>query len=149
MSILDRVQQDYTQALKDKETTKVDILRVVISSLKNAQIQKGQDKSMTDDEQMKIVQTEVKKLKDAVDQYTKAGRDDLAKTEKTQLDIVMAYMPEQLSDEDLKAIVGEVIKETGAENMSQMGMVMGAAMSKVSGKADGNAVKEIVMELLG
>lgn len=148
MSILDRVHQDYTQALKSGNSIKVDILRILRSSLQNAQIQKGHENPLSDSEQQKIIQSEVKKLKDAMEQYEKAGRSELAEREKNQLDVVMKYMPKQLSEDEVRTIVKEVMKESGAENKSQMGVVMGTVMGKISGKADGSVVKEIVMEEL-
>lgn len=148
MSILDTIRKDYINALKSGEKVKVDILRMVTTSLTNAQIQKGRENKLTEAEEIKVLSSEAKKLKDAIEKFKAGKRDDLAEREKEQLDILLEYLPEQLSAEELEKTVKEVIDELGAKSRADMGNVMGAAMKNVEGKADGNQVKEIVMKLL-
>ena len=148
MSILKKIQQDSISAMKEGKKEELEILKVVATSLNNAQIQKGREEKLSKDEEIKIISTEVKKLKDSISQFETAGRDELAKREAIQLEIAIKYLPTQLDDKEIESIVKEVIDEVGATSKGDMGMVMGAAMTKVAGQADGNQVKEIVMKML-
>ena len=92
--------------------------------------------------------SEAKKVKDSIEQYEKGGRSELADREKKQLAVIEKYLPEQAGEEEVRKVVQKVIDDTGASNMSQMGMVMGASMKELQGKADGKVVSEVVKELL-
>ncbi len=148
MSILEKIHRDSIKAMKEGKKNEIGILRVVTTSLKNAQIQKGRDKKMTKEDEIKVLSSEVKKLKDAVEQFQKGGREDLAQREQEQLEVILGYLPAQLDKSEIENIVKEVINEVGATSKGDMGMVMGPVMKKVAGKADGKEVKEIVMEML-
>ena len=148
MSILKNIKKDSISAMKSGKKDDMEILKVVMTSLNNAQIQKGREKELTKDEEIKVVSSEVKKLKEAALQYKTAGRDDLAQREEAQLEVMFKYLPAQLDGKKIEKIVKEVINEVGATGKGDMGMVMGATMKRVAGQADGNDVKEIVMKML-
>ena len=97
---------------------------------------------------MSVVQKEAKQRRDSIEEFTKAGRQELADKEQKELEILQKYLPEQLSEEEIKKLVDEAISQTGASNISDMGKVMGALMPKIKGKADGSLVSKIVKESL-
>jgi len=148
MSLLQKIQQDSISAMKKGNSVKTDILKMVIASLKNAVIAKTGDSKISPEEEVKIVFSEAKKLKDSIEQYKKAGRDDLIAREEEQLKYVMEYLPEQMGREDVEKAVKKAIEEVRASGMGDMGKVMGAVMKDLQGKADGTLVSDIVKEKL-
>jgi len=134
------------EALKNKDSEKLSVLRMLKSSIKNSEI--ALKKALDDPEVVKILQREVKQRKDSIESFLSAGREQLAEKEKKEIKYLEKYLPEQLSDDDLTAILETVIVETGAKSMADLGKVMASAMSKVSGRADGSAVSEKAKELL-
>jgi len=146
MTLSEKIRQDMIFALKTKEVLKIDILKMSLASLKNFEIEKGEELTPSDEEQ--IVRKEVKKLKDAFEEYTQAGRDDLAKKEKAQLDVLESYLPKLMSDDEIRAVVEQKAKEINAESIRDIGKVMGAVMKELQGKADGTVVNNIVKEVL-
>lgn len=146
MELLQRIQQDLISAMKEGSDVEADILKIVISALKNKKISKGED--LTEEEEVKVVFSEAKKIKDSISKYEEAGREELAKRERKQLEFVMEYLPEQADEEEIEKIVEETIEEMDAESMKDMGPVMGAVMGKLEGKADGSIVNKIVREKL-
>jgi uncharacterized protein len=148
MALLEKIQEEMLSAAKGGHSVESDILKLVVSALKNAQIAKTAGETLTEEEEIKIVFAEAKKLKDAAEQYTAAGREDLAAREKEQLTYIEKYLPEQAGEDGIRAAVVDVIKETGASGMASMGMVMGTVMQKLQGKADGKIVSDVVKELL-
>lgn len=128
-------------ALKAGDRERVGTLRLVASELQKAA--KGGD---TDE--VAVLQRERKRRLESAEAYREAGRDDLADAEEREAALIDEYLPEQLSDDELRAIVGDVVAETGASSPKEMGRVMSAAMPKVKGRADGKRVSAIVKELL-
>lgn len=146
MSLLERLNSDMKQAMKDKAKTKLNVIRMVKSSLQNEKIQLGRD--LNDDEVLTIVNRELKQRKDSLHEFEKAGRDDLADAVKEEITILVDYLPEQLSEEEILTIVKETIAEVGASSKADMGKVMGAIMPKVKGKADGSLINKLVSQQL-
>lgn len=146
MSLVDTLRKDMFQASKEGLVDKSDILKMAIASIKNAQIEVEEE--LTDAEIQKILRKEVKKIKDSIEQFEKMGRQDLVEKEELQLEVLNSYLPELLSEDDVKKIVESKIKELGASSMKDMGKVMGVVMKELDGKTDGNTVKTIVQELL-
>ena len=146
MSLKDTIKQDYLTAYKAKEETKVSVLRMLQSNIKNVEIDKKEE--LLDEDIVKVVQREIKQRRDSIESYKSGKRDDLAKKEEDELEVLVGYLPKQLSDEDVEKIVKEVISQVGANSKADFGKVMGAAMPKVAGKADGNKVSGIVNKLL-
>ena len=137
---------DMKTAMKAGEKTRVLALRNMISALKARQIDSGN--SLTEDEAVKLFQSMAKKLQDSVEQYEKVGRSDLAENERNELDNLKTYLPEQISEDELRQIVRDVIAEAGAESMADMRKVMPILMPKIAGKADGKTASNMVKELL-
>ena len=143
MSLKDKIISDLTGAMKAKDAERLSVLRMVKANLMNRQIEKGAD--LTDEEITKALQTLVKQRRDSVEQYEKAGRDELAAKEKSEITVLEDYLPQAASKEEIEKAVAEAIAETGASSIKEMGMVMKAAQAKLAGKsADGKTVSETV-----
>lgn len=145
MSLIDRIKKDTFIALKEKDQDKAGILQIVSAELKNEEIEKG---DLSEEQQVAVVRSQVKKLNDSIEQFKKGGRRDLADRDMRQKEILEKYLPSLMSTDEIKSIVSEVISETGAKSMSDMGKVMGAVMPQLKGKADGSDVKAVVEESL-
>ena len=144
--MLDQLQEELKIALKAGEKAKMMGLRNIIGKIKAAQIDKGE--TLTNEESLKILKTAAKQLKESLDQYRKGGRDDLAEKEAFELTLLEKYLPEQLSEEQIRQTVKNIVKNTGAGSMQDMGKVMGATMQELAGSADGKIVQRIVQEEL-
>ena len=117
--------------------------------MKNMEIEKmKKEEGLTDAEVLEVINRAVKQRRDSIEQFEKGGRQDLAEKEKKEMEILMAYLPEQLGEDKIREIIQEVIAQTGAAGKADMGKVMGQAMGKLKGQADGNVVKKIVEEEL-
>ncbi len=132
--------------MKAKDKATLTGLRNIIGKLKAQRIDKGED--LTDQECIQILQSSVKQLKDSIEQYEKGGRDDLAEVEAFELKLIEKYLPEKLSEDDVRILVRKTIKNTGAESIQNMGLIMGAVMKKLAGSAEGKMVQKIVREEL-
>ena len=141
MSVLEQVQDDVRQALKAGEKDRVHALRLIANEL-----QKAAKEDSADD--VEVLQRERKRRLEAAAAYRDGGRADLAAGEEREAEIIASYLPEQLSDEELAAIVGDAVAETGASTPRDMGKVMGVVMPKVKGRADGKRVSATVKERL-
>lgn len=139
--MIEQVQGDATAALKAGERDRATALRLVVSELQKA-AKEGRD------DETAVLQRERKRRVEAATAYRDAGRDDLAETEDREASLIDAYLPEQLSDEDLHAIVGDAVAESGASSPGEMGKVMSVVMPKVRGRADGKRVSAAVKEKL-
>ncbi|HAR1308861.1 TPA: GatB/YqeY domain-containing protein [Enterococcus faecium] len=146
MSLLSRLNDDMKAAMKAKDKESLQVIRMIKSSIQNEQIKEGHD--LTEEEELTVLSREMKQRRDSLHEFEEAGRDDLAEKVKSEIVIVEKYIPEQLSDEEIRQLVQEAITQTGASSMKEFGKVMGAIMPKVKGKADGNQVNAIVKELL-
>ena len=129
----------------EKDALRVSVLRMVMAAILNKEKEKGSDAGeLTDEVVLEIVSSEAKKRKDSIEQYEKGERRDLAEKEKEELGILSAYLPEQMSEEEVRKIVKEKISQLGAAGARDTGKVMGALMSDLKNKADGAVVKRIV-----
>lgn len=144
--MLDQLEEELKIAMKAGEKAKMMGLRNIIGKIKAAQIDKGE--TLTNEESLKILKTAAKQLKESIDQYQKGGRDDLAEKEAFELTLLEKYLPEQLSEEHIRQTVKNIVKNTGAGSMLDMGKVMGATMQELAGSADGKIVQKIVQEEL-
>ena len=144
--MLDQLQEELKIAMKAGEKAKMMGLRNIIGKIKATQIDKGE--TLTNEESLKILKTAAKQLKESIDQYQKGGRDDLAEKEAFELTLLEKYLPEQLSEEHIRQTVKNIVENTGAGSMLDMGMVMGATMQELAGSADGKIVQKIVQEEL-
>lgn len=146
MSVMERLNQDMKQAMKDKAALKLSVIRMVKAALKNEEINQG--RPLSDDEELTILTRELKQRRESLHEFEKAGRDELASKTREEIDVLSAYLPAQLSEEEIRAIVREAIAATNASSKKEMGKVMGAIMPKVKGRADGTLVQKIVSEEL-
>jgi len=144
--MLNQLQKELVVAMKAGEKAKMMGLRNIIGKLKAAKIDKGE--SLTDEESLKIIKSAGKQLKESIDQYQKGGREDLADEETYELSLLEKYIPEQLSEEIIRETVKNIVNNIGAESLEDIGKVIGAAMKKFAGSADGKLVKNIVHEEL-
>jgi uncharacterized protein YqeY len=148
MSLKDTIIADLTAAMKAKDADRLSTLRMVKANLMNRQIEKRSE--LTDDEIAKALQSLVKQRRDSIEQYEKAGRAELAAKEAAEIAHIEIYLPQAATPEEIESAVSAAIAETGASSMKDMGAVMKAAMSHLSGKsADGKAVSEAVKTRLG
>lgn len=146
MSLLKRFDDDLRTALKASESAKVSILRMAKAALKNRQIEKGRE--LTDDEIISVISSMVKQGREAQEQFSAAGRVDLARKEEQEVAILQAYLPQQLGLDELDRIILDAIKEASATTPQDMGKVMRVLMPRIKGAADGKYVNQRVKELL-
>ena len=144
--MLSTLMNDMNSAMKAGEKSELRALRNLIGKVKAKQIDSGKD--LTTDECIKVMASAAKQLKDSIQQYKDGGRDDLAENEAFELSIVEKYLPKEMSEDDVRAIVKKTIANVGAKSMKDMGKVMGTAMQAVGGEADGSIVQKIVREEL-
>lgn len=145
MSIEGKIDNDIKEALKKREKVKLSTLRMLKSNLKNEKIAKKRE--LTEDEEIKVLNSYLKKLKDSLDLYKKSNRGDLVSQLEDEIKVVEAYLPPRLTSEEIKKIVLDVVDKIGKERKN-MGLIMKEVMSKVSSRADGKVVKEIAEEIL-
>lgn len=148
MSLLDKINQDLKIAMKEKQADKLSALRAIKSELLLEQTS-GTGKDITEDKEIKIVQKLIKQRKDSADIYKKENRTDLYEKEMSEIKFLEEYLPEQMSEEELDAIIKNAIEQTGASSMKDMGKVMGIVNAKVAGKAEGKIIAQKVKALLG
>lgn len=164
MSLREKIKEDLKESLKAKDAFKLSVLRMLQASILNKEKDKrtktvkadpdrteeeiAKASALTDEEVIEAVLSEVKKRKDSVEQYEKGNRSDLAEQEKKELAVLMTYAPEQMPEGEIRKIVQEAIKKTGATEPKDSGQVMGTAMPQLKGKADGSLVSKIVQEEL-
>lgn len=146
MSLLDRLNEDIKQAMKSKEKDRLSVIRMVKSSLKYEEIKLGQE--LTEEQELTVLSREMKQRKDSLLEFEKAGREDLVDKVKDEVKVLEVYLPEQLSEEELTAIIKQAIADVGATSKADMGKVMGKVIPNVKGKADGSFVNKLVSQLL-
>ena len=144
----DKIREDLKASMFARDELKTSTLRLLLSSLKNYEIEKGLNYEANDEDVLTIVGREIKKRREAVDAYKQAGREEAAQKEQAELDLLGAYQPEQMGEDEIREIVKNAIEQTGASSMQDMGKLMGVIMPQVKGKADGNLVNKIVRENL-
>jgi uncharacterized protein YqeY len=152
VSILERVQHDVSAAMKAGDRDRVRALRLVASELqkaaKEAPKDAGQGEAAAREREVGVLQRERKRRLEAAEAYREGGRDELAAGEEREAELVAAYLPQQLSDDELEAIVGDAVAESGAATQRELGRVMALVMPKVRGRADGRRVSQAVREKL-
>jgi uncharacterized protein len=143
MSLKQRIVSDMTAAMKAKDAARTSTLRMVKAAVQNREIEKGGE--LTEDELTKTLQSLVKQRRDSVEQYEKAGREELAEKERAEIVVIEEYLPQAATREEIERAVEEAVAETGASSMREMGAVMKAVQARLAGRSvDGRAVSEIV-----
>jgi len=146
----EKITQDIKEAMKAGNAEKLSVLRMVMSALNNKKIEKGKDAVLTDEEALQVLSREAKKRKESIDIFVKGGRPELAEKEKSELAIVEAYLPKQMSKEEVAAEVEKIIVTLRqAQGDIVFNNIMKAVMAELKGKADGKIISEIVKEKLG
>jgi uncharacterized protein YqeY len=146
MALVSQIDQDLTTSMKEGMADRTAVLRLLKSSLKNEQIKLGHE--LSEEEALKVVQREAKQRKDSIAQYQQGGRNDLVDAEQGELTLIEAYLPAQMSEEELSQLVNKVIADTNATGVAQMGVVIGAVLKQAAGQADGAAVSRLVRQKL-
>ena len=146
MSVLARLEDEIKDAMRARDNTRRDALRLILSSLRSAE--KELQRPLSDEEELQVLQRERKKRHEAADAFRAGGREESAQKEEEELAILQEFMPEPLADEEIERIVDDSIAENKATNMRDMGRVMADVMPQIAGRADGSAVSQIVREKL-
>lgn len=146
MDLEQRLMEDMKAAMKSRDKIRLETIRGLRAQLKNTQIEKGD--TLNDDDVLKVLNSAAKKRREVIEQFRALGRDDRADVEQQELEVIAAYLPEQMDKATVTKLIEETIARVNAESMKDMGKVMGAIMGQVKGKADGKMVQQIVREKL-
>lgn len=147
MALKNQINEQLAEAMKAKEETKVSVLRMLKAAILKHEVS-GDRTEASDENVLDLIQKEIKSRRDSAEQYRKGNRPELADKEEKEIEILLEYMPPQMTKEEVIVIAKEVIAETGAQSKADLGRVMGKMMPKVKGQADGNLVSEVVNSLL-
>ena len=150
MPIYQTILSDLKTAMINKDAERLNVLRSLKAAILQKEIseRKGGEAELTDEQVNAVLMKAAKQRKESIDQYEKYEREDLAKAEKAELEIIESYLPRMMSEEEIRGVVAEVIEKTGASSPQDMGKVMGAAMGRLKGKADGALINKVVKEQL-
>ena len=148
-SILERIQSDLAVAMKARDTDTLSTLRMLKAAIMELKTQKAKDAAVSAEEEIEVLMRYVKKRREVIDELERLGRTETVAREQREIEVTQRYLPQQLSEEELRAIVREAIAKTGAASPKEMGKVIGAVMGQVKGKAEGAAVSRLVKEALG
>ena len=147
-NLVEQLESDMKQAMRDRDRSRLSAIRMMRSALQNAAIAKGPNTALDDAEASDVLAREARQRKESIDEFRKAGREDGLADQETELAVVMSYLPERLSKEEITQEARKIIDDLGARSMSDRGRVMGALMPVLRGKADGRDVSEVVQQLL-
>ncbi|MEA3408089.1 MAG: GatB/YqeY domain-containing protein [Chloroflexota bacterium] len=146
MSLKARLMSDLKVAMREGTQARKDAIRMVRAAIKNKEIELQQE--IADEEIIEIISQEIKRRREAIEMFEKGRRGDLVDREKAQLDVLLSYMPKQLSREEIEKIVQDIVDDMNATSIRQLGPVMGKAMAEIKGRADGSEVNEVAREIL-
>ncbi|MHB8510614.1 MAG: GatB/YqeY domain-containing protein [Actinomycetota bacterium] len=142
----DQIPEELKEAMKARDSVRVSTLRLLLTAMKNAKVERMHE--LEDDEVLEIASKEAKRRRESIEAFTNAGRTDLAEKESAELAVLQSYLPEEITEAELSALVDQAIAESGATGPQQMGLVMKALMPKVKGRADGAVVSALVKSKL-
>lgn len=142
-----QIDNDFKQAMKDRQPTKVSTLSLLRSQFKYVMIEKKTEK-IEDADVIAVIKKQIKQRQDSIEQYEKGGRPELAQKEKEEYEILKSYLPAEMSAADLEKVIADIVKETGSQGMKDMGKVMKEASARLAGRADNKAVSETVKKIL-
>ncbi len=150
MSLKERLTEDLKAAMRARDAVRLRTIRALQAALMEREIakRKGGKATLTPEQELEVLQKEAKRRREAIEQFRAAGRDDLVQKETEELKIIEAYLPRQLSDEEIRDVLEEIIESVGARSVRDMGRVMKEAMARMRGQADGRRVSELARELL-
>ena len=147
ISLSQRLEQAFKEALKGKQAVALSTLRMLKSAVRHREV--DLKRQMTEEELQGVINTQVKQRREAINEYNKARRPDLANKEEEELSILLSFLPPQLSQAEVEAVVAQIVQEVGANSPKDLGKVMKSAMAQLAGRADGKVVQEIVRRHLG
>lgn len=147
MTIKDKLKEDLKTAMKEKDSIRKNVVQLIKAGV--LQVEKDKQITLDDDGVLDVIAKQLKQRRDSLPDYEKSGREDLIAQLKKEMDILMEYLPQQLTREELVEIVKAAVEETGAATIKDMGKIMSAVMPKTKGRADGRQINEIARELLG
>ena len=150
MALKEQIAEDIKSAMKAKDKIRLETVRSIKKVIIEKEVElrgKGKD-ALSPEDEIQVLMQQAKQRRDSIEQYSKAGREDLAEKEKAELAVIETYLPEQMSDEEVEKIIVEVITKVGATTAKDFGKVMGLAMKQLKGKADGKKIQEIVKSKL-
>ena len=145
--IAQKIQDDLRSAVKAQDKARVGTLRMILNALRNAELEEREE--LSDEKELAVIASYARRIKESIEEFGRAAREDLVAKESSELTIVLSYLPEQMSDDDIRREAGRVIADLGASTPRDMGRVMGEMMKRFKGKVDGAAVNRVVSELLG
>lgn len=148
MSLQNQINEELKNAMKAKDTVALETLRAIKSAILLAQTESGAKEELSKDDEIKLLQRLVKQRKESARIYSEQGREDLAQPELEQAKVIEKFLPAQLSEDEIKEIISQIIAETGANGIAQMGQVMGEANKRMAGQADGKTISGIVKSML-
>lgn len=148
MPLQERLINEMKEAMRSGDKNKVSVIRMVRSSLKYKEIEKGKDKVLSEEDVIQVIVSSVRQRRDSIEEFKKGGRQDLADKEEAEIRILQAFLPKQITNEELVKIIKETIKEVNAVGIKDMGQVMKRLVPKIVGKADPASVSNIVKEIL-
>ncbi len=146
MALKNRLEAEMRSAMKEKDRERLSVLRMIRSEIKNLEIQEGQP--LEDEAILTLISKAAKQRREAIAQFQKGGRDDLVQQETRELQIILEYLPQQLSPDELKQLIEKAVAAVGAKTLKDMGTVMKQVMADAGGRADGKEVQQLVRELL-
>ena len=148
--LISTIDQDLKQAMREKKEFERDVLRMLVSALRNKKIELygNNNKDLNDEEALAVIKSEIKKRKDSIASYKQGERNDLVENEEKELKIIEKYMPEQLSEEEARNIIKKILEPMGELQAKDFGRTMGAVMTELKNKVDGNVVSKILKEIL-
>jgi len=148
MAILEKIDAEIKDALKNKKKERLEALRSIKTALWNAKTEKGANQQLTEEKEIQVLQKQMKQRKESAEVYEQQGRKEMAEAERKEAEVIGEFLPEPISDEELTNIIRGIIEETGATSMKDMGKVMGIANRQLAGKAEGKAVADKVKSML-
>ena len=148
MSLKEKLQNDLTDAMRSRDELRSSTIRMVLTAIKNEEVSGKEARELSDSEIITVLSREAKKRREAAEAFKQAGANDRAATEKAEGGVIAEYLPKQLSESEIKELIADAIKESGAATPAQMGLVMKALQPKIAGKADGGTVSALVKAAL-
>jgi uncharacterized protein YqeY len=146
MPTLEQISKELLESMKQKDAVRTSTLRMLVSAIRYKEVEKK--KALAEADVLEVIQTEAKRRKESMEEYTKAGRVDLASKEESELNVLKVYLPQPLSEAELKALVQSAIQSSGAKSPQDMGRVMSVVMPQIKGRADGKQAQQVVQQLL-
>ena len=148
--IKEKIADDLKEAMRARDKVRLRTLRALRAALMEKEIEKrgSEEDTLSEEQELRVLQKQAKQRREAIEQYEKADRSDLVEKEQEELEVIEEYLPRQLEDEEIREVIREVIDDTGASSMQDMGAVMGPAMQRLRGRADGQRVQELVRSAL-